>query len=159
MMLSLDTAYRSFGGEVEASSTPTICRPPDSRRHQLSALALLRIERGSLNTVPSADKIAFALSINHGHMDRGYWIPFYSPSNGGPSEECQSGAVFDPVAIARRASLLSFDRADDAWGARRRDRRERSRAAGAARLYFGLAFSRRRGRGRRNRRRRASART
>ena len=26
-------------GEVEASSTPTICRPPDSRRHQLSAIA------------------------------------------------------------------------------------------------------------------------
>jgi hypothetical protein len=25
---------------VEASSTPTICRPPDSRRHQLSAIAL-----------------------------------------------------------------------------------------------------------------------
>src|SRR4051794_3970578 len=40
MMLSLDTAYRSFGGEVEALSTPTICRPPDSRRHQLSAIAL-----------------------------------------------------------------------------------------------------------------------
>src|SRR5580692_5585421 len=40
MMLSLDTAYRSFGGEVEASSTPTICRLPDSRRHQLSAIAL-----------------------------------------------------------------------------------------------------------------------
>ena len=39
MMLSLDTAYRSFGGEVEALSTPTICRPPDSRRHQLSAIA------------------------------------------------------------------------------------------------------------------------
>src|SRR5947207_12381838 len=39
MMLSLDTAYRSFGGEVEASSTPTICRLPDSRRHQLSAIA------------------------------------------------------------------------------------------------------------------------
>src|SRR5882672_1446709 len=38
-MLSLDTAYRSFGGEVEASSTPTICRLPDSRRHQLSAIA------------------------------------------------------------------------------------------------------------------------
>src|SRR6266403_5542421 len=29
MMLSLDTAYRSFGGEVEASSTPTICGLPD----------------------------------------------------------------------------------------------------------------------------------
>jgi hypothetical protein len=39
MMLSLDTAYRSFGGEVEASSTPTICRLPDSRRHQLSVIA------------------------------------------------------------------------------------------------------------------------
>src|SRR5882757_8064228 len=39
MMLSLDTAYRSFGGEVGASSTPTICRLPDSRRHQLSAIA------------------------------------------------------------------------------------------------------------------------
>ena len=39
MMLSLDTAYRSFGGEVEASSTPTICRLPNSRRHQLSAIA------------------------------------------------------------------------------------------------------------------------
>jgi hypothetical protein len=35
----LDTAYRSFGGEVEASSTPTICRLPDSCRHQLSAIA------------------------------------------------------------------------------------------------------------------------
>jgi len=35
MMLSLETAYRSFGGEVEALSTPTICRLPDSRRHQL----------------------------------------------------------------------------------------------------------------------------
>src|ERR1700724_1030671 len=39
MMLSLDTAYRSFGGEVEASSTPTICRLPDSRRHQIWAIA------------------------------------------------------------------------------------------------------------------------
>jgi hypothetical protein len=39
MMLSLDTAYRSFGGEVEASSTPTICRLSDSRRHQLLAIA------------------------------------------------------------------------------------------------------------------------
>src|ERR1700737_264759 len=39
MALSLGTAYRSFGGEVEASSTPTICRLPDSRRHQLWAIA------------------------------------------------------------------------------------------------------------------------
>ena len=43
MMLSLDTAYRSFGGEVEASSTPTICRLSDSRRHQLSWLPELRL--------------------------------------------------------------------------------------------------------------------
>src|SRR5207247_7164816 len=42
MTLSLDTAYRSFGGEVEASSTPTICRLPDSRRHQLWAIAHTR---------------------------------------------------------------------------------------------------------------------
>src|SRR5260370_28394523 len=47
MTLSLDTAYRSFGGEVEASSTPTICRLSDSRRHQLWAIA-----RRVLVTVP-----------------------------------------------------------------------------------------------------------
>jgi hypothetical protein len=39
MMLSLDTAYRFFGGEVEASSTSTISRLSDSRSHQLSAIA------------------------------------------------------------------------------------------------------------------------
>ena len=38
-LLSLDTAYRSFGREVEASSTPTICRLSDSCRHQLSTIA------------------------------------------------------------------------------------------------------------------------
>src|SRR5665213_3965049 len=43
MMLSLDTAYRSFGGEVEASSTPTICRLSDSRRHQLWAIAPVNV--------------------------------------------------------------------------------------------------------------------
>jgi hypothetical protein len=37
--VDMDTAYRSFGGEVEALSTPTICRLSDSRRHQLSAIA------------------------------------------------------------------------------------------------------------------------
>src|ERR1700675_3436987 len=39
MTLSLGTVYRSFGVEVEAPSTPTICRLPDSRRHQLWAIA------------------------------------------------------------------------------------------------------------------------
>src|SRR6267378_5153260 len=50
MMLSLDTAYRSFGGEVEASSTPTICRLSDSRRHQLWAIARARYEVNPDNT-------------------------------------------------------------------------------------------------------------
>src|SRR3954453_9272524 len=49
MTLSLDTAYRSFGGEVEASSTPTICRLSDSRRHQLWAIA--QVERGDAGGV------------------------------------------------------------------------------------------------------------
>jgi hypothetical protein len=34
------TAYHSFGGEVEASSTPTIRRLTPSCRHQLSLIAL-----------------------------------------------------------------------------------------------------------------------
>ena len=38
--LELDKAYYSFGGEVEASTTPTICRLPDLPRHQLSTIAL-----------------------------------------------------------------------------------------------------------------------
>src|SRR6266436_7611373 len=54
MTLSLDTAYRSFGGEVEASSTPTICRLPDSRRHQLSAIALRRFYQADRHTAKKA---------------------------------------------------------------------------------------------------------
>src|SRR6266446_827205 len=38
--LALVTAYHSFGGEVEASSTPTIRRLTPSCRHQLSLIAL-----------------------------------------------------------------------------------------------------------------------
>jgi hypothetical protein len=37
--LSWVTAYHSFGGEVEASNTPTIRRLTPSRRHQLSRIA------------------------------------------------------------------------------------------------------------------------
>src|SRR5712664_3111620 len=62
MMLSLDTAYRSFGGEVEASSTPTICRLSDSRRHQLSAIApdvrSERLSRGKTCTTGAGKMIA-----------------------------------------------------------------------------------------------------
>src|ERR1700757_5434898 len=62
MMLSLDTAYRSFGGEVEASSTPTICRLPDSRRHQLSAIA--RASQGG-GTVCLSDRESTPTQISH----------------------------------------------------------------------------------------------
>jgi len=37
--LEFDTAYHSFNGEVEASTTPTICRLHDLHRHQLSTIA------------------------------------------------------------------------------------------------------------------------
>src|SRR5262249_56660254 len=37
------TAYHSFGGEVEASSTPTIRRLIPSRRHQISPIARRKI--------------------------------------------------------------------------------------------------------------------
>src|SRR5437773_5739392 len=40
MTLVSVTAYHSFGGEVEASNTPTIRRLTPSRRHQLSLIAL-----------------------------------------------------------------------------------------------------------------------
>src|SRR6266550_2437979 len=54
MTLSLDTAYRSFGGEVEASSTPTICRLPDSRRHQLWAIAQTKARRHGIQSRESS---------------------------------------------------------------------------------------------------------
>src|SRR6516164_2324520 len=41
--LALVTAYHSFGGEVEASSTPTIRRLTPSCRHQLSLIAPCRV--------------------------------------------------------------------------------------------------------------------
>src|SRR5712691_6727716 len=70
MTLSLDTAYRSFGGEVEASSTPTICRLPDSRRHQLSAIAPPRSLRHGLRSFSakrrrtvSRDRLSCAVSL------------------------------------------------------------------------------------------------
>src|SRR3984893_4846192 len=61
MMLSLDTAYRSFGGEVEASSTPTICRLSDSRRHQLWAIAPI-LQTWTYSPQNRQDGSAFALT-------------------------------------------------------------------------------------------------
>src|SRR5258706_16396632 len=55
MTLSLGTAYRSFGREVEASSTPTICRLPDSRRHQLWAIAQNRSTTAAIPNSGAAD--------------------------------------------------------------------------------------------------------
>src|SRR5438309_5726209 len=43
------TAYHSFGGEVEALNTPTICRLTPSCRHQLSALARVPRRLADLN--------------------------------------------------------------------------------------------------------------
>ena len=41
MTLSLGTAYRAFGGEVEASNTPTICRLPEFTTFGDSSTSLL----------------------------------------------------------------------------------------------------------------------
>src|ERR1700686_1976606 len=72
MMLSLDTAYRSFGGEVEASSTPTICRLSDSRRHQLWAIAAF------LSTRPQrthrVDCRRVVLRLHQGHRTRPFGL-------------------------------------------------------------------------------------
>src|SRR5213078_3045541 len=99
MTLSLDTAYRSFGGEVEASSTPTICRPPDSRRHQFWAIAPGEITqlRGSdiqkrgtdyfAKLSPSAGKMktrtARTVAI-HEHLVQQGFITFVEEMGSGP---------------------------------------------------------------------------
>src|SRR5439155_7818941 len=75
MTLSLDTAYRSFGGEVEASSTPTICRLPDSRRHQLWAIARYHF-RSAPNSGPRQTNPASVKRANFGSG----CIPFVSAS-------------------------------------------------------------------------------
>src|SRR5258708_4162770 len=69
MMLSLDTAYRSFGGEVEASSTPTICRLSDSRRHQLWAIApVARVRRSVFGTFQTCPPI-LRMSVHWGRPE------------------------------------------------------------------------------------------
>ena len=45
MTLECHTAYHSFDGEVEASTTPTICRLLDLYRHQLSAITQLAADQ------------------------------------------------------------------------------------------------------------------
>src|ERR1022692_4249095 len=69
MTLSLGTAYRSFGGEVEASSTPTICRLPDSRRHQLWAIALPFLKTLFADSGYQGPKFAKALAKVLPHLD------------------------------------------------------------------------------------------
>src|SRR5436853_6151624 len=49
MTLVSVTAYHSFGGEVEASNTPTIRRLTPSCRHQLSPIALGRPASSAFN--------------------------------------------------------------------------------------------------------------
>src|SRR5712664_2619164 len=69
MMLSLDTAYRSFGGEVEASSTPTICRLSDSRRHQISAIAPYGRDIGDEGIQPPAPSLEICPSSKQAARD------------------------------------------------------------------------------------------
>src|SRR4029077_2875923 len=72
MMLSLDTAYRSLGGEVEASSTPTICRLTDSRRHQLLAIAprgASHVFAGSIRRPQQANLCTWAGSRTYPSVD------------------------------------------------------------------------------------------
>src|SRR5712671_158595 len=93
MTLSLDTAYRSFGGEVEASSTPTICRLPDSRRHQLWAIAHRSKEARML-----AEKFFLVLETLLSHTN----------PDGGPRVESTSRQV--PIKLhAEAASSLRAD--------------------------------------------------
>src|ERR1700747_2411035 len=97
MMLSLDTAYRSFGGEVEASSTPTICRLPDSRRHQLSAIARGAHKTALLNFVRSGRGF---LGV-HSATDTFYTWPDYLELvggyfNGHPWHQAVTIEVVDP---------------------------------------------------------------
>src|SRR6476659_8451753 len=79
MMLSLDTAYRSFGGEVEALSTPTICRLPDSRRHQLSAIAHVAIGRDVVKQLAVLLPVRLLQGEKAAQIDRRFagrrWIP------------------------------------------------------------------------------------
>src|SRR5258705_11008343 len=79
MMLSLDTAYRSFGGEVEASSTPTICRLSDSRRHQLWTIALicsnLRTAGSPLRTIVARLRSLGSNVIVLATADRSFIVP------------------------------------------------------------------------------------
>jgi uncharacterized peroxidase-related enzyme len=70
-MLALDTAYRSFSGEVEASSTPTICRLSDSRRHQLWAIARLGFVPNSMLIMQRRPEIMVAFAA----MSASLWSP------------------------------------------------------------------------------------
>src|SRR4030081_1448369 len=70
MMLSLDTAYRSFGGEVEASSTPTICRLSDSRRHQLWAIAQVVAARTGLSQADADKRVSDVITQVKADLDK-----------------------------------------------------------------------------------------
>jgi hypothetical protein len=64
-------AYHSFGGEVEASSTPTIRRLIPSCRHQLSPIAHLR---GAI--MPNERKVWPAFTVGVGLLATVVWTLF-----------------------------------------------------------------------------------
>src|SRR5258706_13498019 len=124
MMLSLDTAYRSFGGEVEASSTPTICRLPDSRRHQLSAIAhVLRWAFFNLKkrAAPGADGLTWTdyaanldrnLTDLHARVHSGAYRalqsrPTYIPKADGKQRPLGIAALEDKIVQAAVVAILT----------------------------------------------------
>src|ERR1700724_2244301 len=74
MTLSLGTAYRSFGGEVEALSTPTICRLPDSRRHQLWAIAPVPTIFPLSDYVAAGGLISYGANLSESWRQTGIYV-------------------------------------------------------------------------------------
>src|ERR1700722_17789482 len=102
MMLSLDTAYRSFGGEVEASSTPTICRLPDSRRHQLSAIALDRRPLGTIEPALDSDAAADPVTVENA---RDVTLGLEGVAAAGEAGEIRGEEPPNSVALGGRATI------------------------------------------------------
>src|ERR1700704_5262585 len=128
MMLSLDTAYRSFGGEVEASSTPTICRLSDSRRHQLSAIAPV----GGLGKSSKSFSLILRVISCGSEVVGTFWRGVFEdrlPFAGAPlcGAFCCQGFISLAVFIAWRTGVRRIGHDDALMG----ERVDRSRAEGS----------------------------
>jgi len=92
---------------VEASSTPTICRPPDSRRHQLSAIAPIAIP----HPYPAGAAEQFILRTRIGNS-AGTTLQLVATPLGSPGE------VIGGVGLDLRAGklTLSYVFSPEVWG-------------------------------------------